>query len=109
MTEEPKMARKGMRFGKSIGVTSSECAAAWRWKKRRLMKKNQELFGPTKRWPTREESEADLDRMMEKGEHCGADNHDDCCARVEDFENKTWNQFHETGFWRSPSESEIGE
>ncbi|GMI81649.1 hypothetical protein like AT2G27180 [Hibiscus trionum] len=133
VSEDLKMARKGNKLGKAIGVTAAECTAvccccpcsivellvlalykfparlcqkAWRWKKRRLMKKNQDLLRPPQRWPTREELEADLDRMIGEGEQFGADNHDDCCARADDFENKMWDQFRETGFWRSPSQRE---
>ncbi|KAK8513368.1 hypothetical protein V6N13_002112 [Hibiscus sabdariffa] len=136
VTEDPKMARRGNRFGKTIGVTAAECTAvccccpctivellvlalykfparlcqkAWRWKKRRLMKKNPDLLRPTNRWTTREELEADLDRMMGKVVQCGTDHHDDYCARAEDFENKMWDRFRETGFWRSPSQRERGE
>ncbi|GMI92281.1 hypothetical protein like AT3G11690 [Hibiscus trionum] len=129
VTEDPMTARKGNKFGKAIGVTAAECTAVCcccpcgilellvlalykfparlcqkvcRWKKRRRMKKEQDLMGPTKRRSTRHELEVDLDRMMGR---CGSDNHDDC-ARVVDFENKMWDQFHETGFWRSPSQRE---
>ncbi|KAE8734812.1 Tetratricopeptide repeat (TPR)-like superfamily protein isoform 1 [Hibiscus syriacus] len=136
VTEDPKTMKKRNKLGKAIGVTAAECTAVcccfpcsvvellvlalykfparvcqntWRWKKTLLMKKNQDLLGSTKRWPTREELEVDVDCVMGKGNQCEADNRDDCCARVEDFENKMWDQFCETGFWRSPSQREIRE
>ncbi|KAK8550759.1 hypothetical protein V6N13_119261 [Hibiscus sabdariffa] len=133
VTEDPNTPRRGNKFGKAIGVTAAECTAvccccpcsvvellvlalykfpaglcqkAWRWKRRRRMKKmtKKEQDCPGKRWSTRDELEVDLDRMLGKSV-----NHDDYCARAVDFENKMWDQFRETGFWRSPSQRERGE
>ncbi|XP_021278823.1 uncharacterized protein LOC110412582 [Herrania umbratica] len=128
LSEDQKTARKGKKFGEVAGGTAAECAAvccccpctvmellvlglykvptglcrkAWKRRKRqRLTKKNQGLLGQSKAGPTREELEAELDRMVEK---VGQDGNDESKGAV-DLEKEMWNRFYGTGFWRSPSQ-----
>ncbi|XP_022728720.1 uncharacterized protein LOC111284269 [Durio zibethinus] len=134
ISEDPKTARKGKKFGEVVGGTAAECAAvccccpcsvmellvlglfkvptglckkAWkRTKRQRLKAKNQDLSGPAQGRPTREELEAELHRMVGKGERHGVDDHDDGSTGAVEFENEMWDRFHGTGFWRSHSQIE---
>ena len=133
LPEDPKPARKGKKLGEVVGGTAAECAAvccccpcsvmellvlslfkvptglckkAWKMRKRqRLMKKNPGLLGPAKGGTTREELEAELDRMVGKGVR-GEDDQDDGCTGAVEMENEMWDRFYGTGFWRSSSQRE---
>ncbi|XVF05048.1 hypothetical protein REPUB_Repub05bG0137500 [Reevesia pubescens] len=124
--EEPKTAGRGKKVGEVVGVTAADCAVvccccpcsvlellvlglytvptglckkAWKRRKRKcLMKKNQGSLGPAKCGPTRAELEAELDRMVGKGD----DDHDGSTGAI-DLEKEMWDRFYATGFWRSPS------
>lgn len=131
LSEDPRTARKGKKLGEVVGGTAAECTAvccccpcsvmellilglykvptslckkAWRGRKRqRLLKNNTGLLDPAKSGPTREELEAELDRMVGK-EVRGGDDQDDKCSRAVDFDKQMWERFYDTGFWRSPSQ-----
>ncbi|XVF69300.1 hypothetical protein PTKIN_Ptkin11bG0070000 [Pterospermum kingtungense] len=126
--DNPKTAKNGKKFGEVAGGTAAECAAvccccpcsvmellvlalykvptglfkkAWRRRKRkRLMKKKPGLLsGTAEGGPTREEVEAELDRMVGKGE-----DEDNGCTGTVDIDKEMWDRFYGTGFWRSPSQ-----
>lgn len=137
LPDDQKMTRNGKKFGEVAGGTAAECTAvccccpcsvmellvlalykvptglckkAWRRRKRqRLMKKNPRLLlGTAEGGPTREEVEAELDRMVGKGGPDGGDedNNNGCTETVE-MDNEMWKRFYGTGFWRSPSQGEV--
>ncbi|XWS73799.1 hypothetical protein CRYUN_Cryun02cG0160100 [Craigia yunnanensis] len=132
LSEDPKTARKGKKFGEVVGGTAAECTAvccccpccvmellvlglykvptglckkALRRRKRQRLMKNQGFFGPAMGGPTRAELEAELDRMVGKGARVG-DDQDDGCTGAVDMDKEMWDQFYGTGFWRSPSQKE---
>ncbi|XP_022754219.1 uncharacterized protein LOC111302697 [Durio zibethinus] len=133
LSEDPKTARKGNKFGAVVGGTVAECTAVfcccpfsvmellvlglykvpaglckkvWKRRKRqRLMKKNPGFLGPAKVGPPRAELEAEPDQVVGKGARCG-DDQDDGCAGAVHLEKEMWDRFYGTGFWRSPSQRE---
>ena len=133
LSEDPKTARKGKKFGEMVGGTTAECTVvccccpcsvmellvlglykvpiglckkALRRRKRQRLMKNQDLFGPAKGGPTRAELEAELDQMV--GERArGEDDQDDGCTGTVDMEKEMWDRFYGTGFWRSSSQKEM--
>ncbi|OMO77075.1 hypothetical protein COLO4_25368 [Corchorus olitorius] len=133
LSDDANATRKGKKFGEVAGGTAAECAAVFcccpctvmellilglykvptglckkAWKRRqrhRLMKRNEVLLGPTMSGPTREEIEAELDRVVGRT-GLGMDDQDDGSARSVDMENEMWGRFYATGFWRSPSQKD---